>query len=206
MSAPNLRFRSARDYRANNRRRYPRRAPFEFYPTPPEAVRALLSVETFDGDIWEPACGDGAISRELQSAGYNVISTDLIDRGYGTGGQDFLKSETPLAKHIVTNPPYGTHGLADAFVRKALLHTGKTGGSVVMLLNLRSLCNPLRHAKFVKTPPAAIYAIDELVCWPEGKPTSTSARIANQQYCWVVWKPEHTGAPKFWWLSAGDFR
>jgi hypothetical protein len=28
-----------------------------FYPTPPEATRALLSVETFDGLIWEPACG-----------------------------------------------------------------------------------------------------------------------------------------------------
>lgn len=38
--------------------RFPKRAPFEFYPTPPEATRALLSVETFDGTIWEPACGD----------------------------------------------------------------------------------------------------------------------------------------------------
>lgn len=37
-------------------RSYPKRAPFEFYPTPPEATRALLSVENFDGDIWEPAC------------------------------------------------------------------------------------------------------------------------------------------------------
>ena len=36
--------------------RYPRRAAFEFYPTPPEATRALLSVEAFDGSIWEPAC------------------------------------------------------------------------------------------------------------------------------------------------------
>ncbi len=71
----------------------PGRAPFEFYPTPPEATRALLSVENFDGDIWEPACGDGAISRELTAAGYNVTSTDLIDRGFGTGGQNFLKSD-----------------------------------------------------------------------------------------------------------------
>ena len=28
---------------------HPTRAPFEFYPTPPEATRALLSVEDFDG-------------------------------------------------------------------------------------------------------------------------------------------------------------
>ena len=184
----------------------PGRAPFEFYPTPPEATRALLSVEDFDGDIWEPACGDGAISRELTAAGYKVTSTDLIDRGFGKGGQNFLKSTKPLGKHIITNPPYGTHGLGDAFVRRALIHAQKTGGSVAMLLNLRSLANPDRHSKFVKTPPSAIYILDDLTCWPMGKPTSTTARIARQQYYWAVWKPGHTGAPKMWWLSTRDLK
>ncbi|WP_273281325.1 hypothetical protein [Pseudooceanicola atlanticus] len=182
------------------------RAPLEFYPTPPEATRALLSVETFDGPIWEPACGDGAIASELTKAGYQVTATDLVDRGYGEGGYDFLKSEKPLAKHIITNPPYGTHGLGDAFVRRALIHARQTGGSVAMLLNLRSLANPDRHKKFIKTPPAAIYFLDELTCWPEGKPTSKTARIARQQYYWAVWKPGHTGAPQCWWLSTRDFK
>lgn len=158
------------------------RAPLEFYPTPPEATRALLSVEDFDGSIWECACGDGAISRELTAAGHDVISTDLVDRGYGQGGHNFLKSDKALAKHIITNPPYGTHGLGDAFVRRALIHAHKTGGTVAMLLNLRSLANPDRHKKFVKTPPSAIYILDDLTCWPMGKPTSTTARIAQQQY------------------------
>jgi len=67
--------------------RTPKRAAFEFYPTPPEATRALLSVETFEGSIWEPACGDGAISKVLTEAGYQVVSTDLIDRGYGAAWQ-----------------------------------------------------------------------------------------------------------------------
>ena len=40
----------------------PHRAAYEFYPTPPEATRALLSVEHFHGSIWECACGDGAIA------------------------------------------------------------------------------------------------------------------------------------------------
>ena len=182
------------------------RAPFEFYPTPPEATRALLSVEQFDGDIWEPACGDGAISQVLVDAGYSVVSTDLIDRGYGQGGHDFLKSTWALGKHIITNPPYGTHGLGDAFVRRALIHTQKTGGCVAMLLNLRSLANPERTPKFCKTPPAAIYILDDLTCWPEGIPTSSERRIARQQYYWAVWKPGHTGAPKVWWLSTQAFR
>lgn len=187
-------------------RRYGKRAPLEFYVTPPEAVRALLSVESFNGSIWEPACGNGAISKELQTAGYEVISTDLAHRGFGTGGLDFLKETKPRAINIVTNPPYGTHGLGDAFVRKALIHAQRTGGTVAMLLNLRSLCNPDRHRKFCKTPPSAIYALDEIVCWPNGVPGRWSDRIAKQQYYWAVWKPEHTGAPKFWWLSARAFR
>ena len=149
----------------------------------------MLSVEQFDGLIWEPACGDGAISKVLVEAGYQVVSTDLVDRGYGKGGYNFLKSTIPLGKHIITNPPYGTRGLGDAFLRRALIHCRKTGGSVAMLLNLRSLCNPNRTPKFQRCPPTAIYALDELICWPEGKPVFREARIAKQQYYWAIWHP-----------------
>ncbi len=78
----------------------------DFYPTPPEGTRALLAVEKFEGPIWEPACGDGAISKELIAAGYNVESTDLVDRGYGQNGVDFLMEWQPRAPNIVTNPPF----------------------------------------------------------------------------------------------------
>jgi len=60
------------------------RVPGEYYPTPDSAVSALLVVETFDGSIWEPACGTGHISRIFEADGYEVVSTDLHDRGYGT--------------------------------------------------------------------------------------------------------------------------
>jgi hypothetical protein len=62
----------------------------DFYPTPPEGTQALLAVEKFDGPIWEPACGAGDMSRELAAGGYEVISTDLVDRGYGEARIDFL--------------------------------------------------------------------------------------------------------------------
>ncbi len=187
-------------------RSHKNRASLEFYPTPPEATRALLSVEKFVGSIWEPACGDGAISKVLLDAGYDVVSTDLAHREFGQGGINFLRTTKPLAKNIITNPPYGTHGLADVFIRRALLHTQKTGGKVAMLLNWRSICNPKRHHKFIKTPPSAIYAIDRLICWPYGKPTSQSRSIAKQQYCWLVWDGQKKQMPKFWWLSMNDFK
>jgi hypothetical protein len=179
---------------------HPMRARWEFYPTPPEATRALLSVESFDGSIWEPACGRGAISRVLEAAGYEVVSTDLIQRDYGAGRIDFLGETLCRAKHIVTNPPYG-RGLGDAFVRHALKLTAETGGSVAMLLNLASLSHPKRHALWTQNPPAVIYALDELVCWPEGDAAQARSLTASHRYCWVVWKPGHVGRPSFWWLS-----
>lgn len=185
---------------------HPNRAPFEFYPTPPEAVRALLSVESFDGPIWEPACGDGAIATELAAAGHSVVSTDIADYGFGVAGVDFLR-QTHMrgARHIVTNPPYG-RGLADRFVGQALRLTRTTGGSVAMLLNLASLCHPSRHHKFLNTPPSAIYGLDVLVCYPNGRPDEATACTFLHRYCWVVWKAEHTGRPSFWWLSTADFK
>ena len=54
----------------------------DFYPTPKWATEQLLKYEKFDGDIWEPACGDGAISEVLKEHGYTVTSSDIIDRGY----------------------------------------------------------------------------------------------------------------------------
>lgn len=104
---------------ASTPRTVPRRLPNEFYPTPPEATRALLSVEEFDGDIWEPACGDGRIAKVLRAHGHAVVSTDLHAYGHGEAGVDFLRETAPRAKHIVTNPPYG-RGLADRFVAARL--------------------------------------------------------------------------------------
>lgn len=186
-------------------RLHPNRAPFEYYPTPPEATRALLSVETFDGSIWEPACGDGAISRELIAARHSVVSTDITDHGFGESGIDFLAQAMSRAKHIVTNPPYGG-GLADRFIGKALSLTRATGGSVAMLLNLASLCHPDRHRKFIHSPPAAIYALDELVCYPNGNPAEATIHTTHHRYCWVIWRPGYVGRPSFWWLSTCQFR
>jgi hypothetical protein len=53
----------------------------DLYETPPEATRALVDVESFDGTIWECANGRSAISRVLREAGYRVIATDIADYG-----------------------------------------------------------------------------------------------------------------------------
>ena len=79
----------------------------EFYPTPPEATRALLAHESFAGTILEPACGDGSMSRVLAEVGV-VTSSDLHNHGFGTTGVDFIKSnyETGAFDNVITNPPF----------------------------------------------------------------------------------------------------
>src|SRR6185369_10862163 len=62
----------------------------DFFPTPRWATFALMDNEPFDGEIWDPACGDGAMARVLAERGNAVIATDLYDRGYGEPGHDFL--------------------------------------------------------------------------------------------------------------------
>jgi hypothetical protein len=81
----------------------------DFYPTPPEPTRAFLSYEAerlrgFSA-IWEPAAGDGAMVREMQSAGLHVIASDLVDRGAGAEIKSFYDFSQAPAKAILTNPP-----------------------------------------------------------------------------------------------------
>jgi len=182
-----------------------KRIPNEFYPTPPEATHALLSVETFDGSIWEPACGEGAIASVLTETGHNVVATDLVDYRYGIPRIDFLKEMRPRAKHIVTNPPYGS-GLADAFITRALAFAQQTHGNVAMLLNLASLAHRTRTKWWQEHPPARLYAIDDIVCWPERRYGPPPTHFTRHRYFWAVWTPNHQGPSAFWWLSGAEFR
>lgn len=175
-----------------------------FYPTPPAATRALLSVETFDDVIWEPACGQGHIAKVLLDAGHDVVATDLNQWGFGAAPVNFLDERRPRAKHIITNPPYGS-GLADDFVDRACAMIRMTGGKAAMLLNLASLAHEQRTSRWRTNPPARLYAIDGVVCWPDPlrKPPK---HFLQHRYVWAVWEPNHTGASQFWWLSASEFR
>ena len=76
----------------------------DYFPTPRWATFALIDNERFEGDIWECACGDGAMSRVLEETDCPVPSSDLYDRGYGDVGIDFL-TVTRQADNIITNPP-----------------------------------------------------------------------------------------------------
>lgn len=97
----------------------------DLYETPPCATRALIPFLHPDEAIWEPACGPGAIVRELRDVGLRVHASDLVDYGLdgAHAGRDFLmEREAPVeCDVIVTNPPFK---LADEFARHALRLVG----------------------------------------------------------------------------------
>jgi hypothetical protein len=119
---------------------------------------------------------------------------------------NFLREKESHARHIITNPPYGG-GMADKFIGKAPTFTRRTGGKLAMRLDLAGLCHPTCHARYVDTPPAALYALDELVCLPNGDPDHARFMArAGRRYYWAVWTPGHAGRPSFWWLATAAFK
>lgn len=121
----------------------------DFYATDPVAAELLCDVESFSHDVWEPACGMGHLSEVLKKRGYNVRSTDLIDRGYGDV-HDFLGMDvTEWNGDIITNPPYK---FALDFIYKAL-QIIPDGHKVAMFLKIQFLEGKERRQLFNSCPP-----------------------------------------------------
>lgn len=163
----------------------------DFYPTPPEATQALLDHETFEGTIWEPACGDGAICRVLEKNGLKLIATDLNYRDYGLGDVNFLTSNMQSA-NIITNPPYK---LAEEFIHKALK---QTTGKVAMLCKLQFLEGAKRKVMFENTPLKKVYVFSKrLSMTRNGEKMKNSGMIA---FAWFVWEHGYEGEATLSWL------
>lgn len=171
----------------------------DFFPTPAWATHALIAHENFQGSIWEPACGDGAMSEVLKLTGKHVISSDLYDRGYGTPGFDFLKGQcSPPAANVVTNPPFR---LAEEFVRQALKTISRTG-KAAFLLRLAFLEGAGRaKGLFKEHPVSRIWVFSERITfYPPDTPVAGGGTMA---YAWFVWDRTHTGPPEIHWLQPG---
>jgi hypothetical protein len=167
----------------------------DYFPTPEWATHALIANEQFEGGIWEPACGDGAMSRVLETTGSPVLSTDLFDRGYGEAGIDFLRADH-IADNIVTNPPYNS---AEAFVKAGLVQARR---KMALLLRLAFVEGANRQRTiFAKTPPTRVWVFSERITfYPAGAVQKGSGTTA---YAWFVWDQQDMGKTEMRWLPLG---
>ena len=174
------------------------REAFDYYATDPKAVEMLLELEQFSPVIWEPACGEGHISKVLQAHGYEVISTDLIYRGFGDPEPlDFLKeSLEDFEGDIITNPPYK---YALEFVEQAL-NSVQPGRKVAMFLKLQFLEGKSRKQFFLHNPPKVVYvSSSRLICAMNGEFSKyPSSAVA---YAWFVWEKGFQGDPIIKWIN-----
>ena len=97
----------------------------DFYATDPNTIIDLVQNvdflencdETKPMYVWEPACWQWHLSKELKKHWFLVHSTDLVDRWFWIPNENFLNNTRIFDWHIITNPPYK---YAKEFVEKAI--------------------------------------------------------------------------------------
>lgn len=176
------------------------RAGGDYYTTDPEAVKEFLNKFFIPREsvVWEPACGSGNISNVLVENGYNVVSTDLYDRGYGVFGFDFLETEKvpDNCSLIMTNPPYS---LADEFILHAL-EILPYNGRAAFLLNISYLSGKRRYKDiYSKHFLDLVYIYSHRInCYKNNENTGHSSPV---NYGWFVFrKNNYITEPKIYWI------
>jgi len=167
----------------------------DYFPTPRWATYALIDNEAFKGDIWECACGDGAMSKVLETTGSSVYSSDLYARPYGDSGKDFLTTKR-RAKNIITNPPYNS---AEGFVKAGL---EKADRKFALLLRLAFLEGGNRNRTiFSVSPPSRVWVFSERITfYPAGAVVGGSGTTA---YAWFVWDVDAPTGTELRWFTPG---
>ena len=119
------------------------------------------------------------MARVLEEAGLMVEASDLIDRGFGEHGRNFLDSQTN-ARAIVTNPPFS---LAREFIRHAL--AGLRVEYLALLLPATVFQSREGAKLFADHPPSVLY---QMSFKPKFRDNGNYMTFA-----WIVWDIRRPG-------------
>ena len=165
---------------ASSHSKYEREAN-DYYSTDPLAIQLLHKHHLLDTDTryWEPACGGGRLSKELIRLGYDVVSSDLYDRGYGDVGVDFFKCNNVFDGNTITTPPY-------SFINEWIAHSLKvTRNKVYIFCRIQTIETVKRYKIFKDNPPVLICPfVKRIPCY---KGESTSKNGSAVCYSWFIW-------------------
>ena len=174
------------------------RAEHDLYCTSPEAIDALANAGKLpkNKNVWECAAGLGHLSKRLTQYGYNVIATDLVNRGTCDSGVDFLKQKKLRAPVILTNPPY-------KYCLEFAEHAVKNlkCEEYYAFHKLTFLEGQKRHSFFKKYPPAEVLVFaNRIPVARNGDPEQFNKSTAVC-YAWFIWRKNYKGEPRIGWLS-----
>ena len=176
------------------------RAPRDFYATPAWVTERLLDHVALRGAVWEPCCGDGAMARVLAARGYQVVASDIADRGFGTPGVNFLAARAFPAGcgAMVTNPPYGEADVMagrprsslamQRFLRHALSLTAGAQGQLALLVRLQWLAGQRAAAIMSAAPFAKVIVLRDRITWFD---RGAETKRAQHHHAWVVFDHHH---------------
>ena len=169
------------------------RAASDWYVEPKSCVEALLDVETFEGQSWDPSCGSGNIPLTMRARGLSCWGSDIADRGFGMTGLSFFDA-TDRADNIVTNPPFG---VIEPYIAHALMLTTK---KVAILARLALLEGQKRRELFARTPLARVWVSSTRLSMPPGG-TNVAAKGGTIAFSLFVWVHGFVCKPTFGWLG-----
>lgn len=174
----------------------------DWYRTPPECTRALLSVEGFPGGAWDPFAGDGMMSAVLAERLSDVVASTLYEPPTPMlypvqTGVDFLKVLSPPRPNTIGNCPYGKlygridRRAAEKIVRHAINLQevdGPEAGKVALILDVRFLAGLRRRdGLWAQCPPARVWAFSDRVSMYPG--TWEGHRDQGAQFfAWFIWE------------------
>ena len=165
------------------------------YVDPSWVSERLFDVEEFSWPIWDPSCGWGRIGDAASARGGGCVSTDLIRRGYGTGGVDFLKTTKMRGgtRSIVCNPPFD-------LMREFAEHAISLGAEKVAMI---ALVRRLPAARWLNdTPLARVWLLTPRPSMPTGRHIRDGGKVGGgtQDFVWLVWNRGYQGSPVLKWL------
>jgi len=160
----------------------------DFYATHPSTIPPLLELLGWQGGgkvIRENSCGQGHLSEPMLAAGHRVISTDLIDRGYGLPNVDFLSpswvDKIPVDA-VVMNPPY-KH--LDEFILKSL----ELAPVVAMFVPINKLEGEKRYESVYSIHKPSIVAVfvRRQKCVINAEFENPKLNKNTKCYAWIIW-------------------
>jgi hypothetical protein len=173
----------------------------DYYATSPDAIDALLKNVTIPRTtrIWECACGEGHLSKRLTELGFDVYSSDKVNRGYGEV-KDFFDCREKLDANtlILTNPPYKC---AMEFVLHALDLLAENA-FCLMFLKLLFLEGQKRYSELFRIhPPQSVLVFSgRMKCVKNGNFDWIRNNSSAMAYCWYIWQKGFQGTPVIQWI------
>lgn len=171
----------------------------DYYATPTSSTKKMLQYESISFPAWEPACGEGHIAKVIDKDSEDLLCTDLIDRGFGWGGQDFFTfTPNKEIKTIITNPPFN---LFQEFAERALtIATHK----VILFGKLQALEGKKRGTFMQNSPLKTVYVFKSRQNpLRNGSPVDENGKpwASTMAFAWYVWEIGYKGEPIIKWLE-----